>query len=212
MSLKKKKILITGGPTWVAIDPVRVITNLASGETGHLLAQEFVKHGASVTLLLGPGNYRPEQPVRGYTIHRYRYFEELRALLEKHIKRRYDVVVHAAAVSDYKPEKSSLKKLKSNRTKRTLTLIKTPKLIDRIRMKLPHSFVIGFKYEPDVHRNVMIARGTTLLKHFKVDAVIANSLVKKRYQAFLVTPEFVSGAIMSKKILAQKIVKLTMGI
>jgi phosphopantothenoylcysteine decarboxylase / phosphopantothenate---cysteine ligase len=210
MDIKNLKVLITGGPTWVAIDPVRVITNTASGETGHLLSSLFAEHGASVTFLLGPGGY---QAAKGrYKIIRYRYFEELQELLEKQLRLKYDVVIHAAAVSDYKPEKASLKKLKSDRTKRLITLVKTPKLIDRIRMRLPHAVVIGFKYEPDVHKNVMIARGTTLLKHTKIDGVVANSLVQKRYQAFLVTPESVSGAVMSKKILAQKIVKFIIGV
>ena len=54
MSLKNKRILITAGPTWVAIDSVRVISNIATGETGILLAKRLSLQGAKVTLALGP--------------------------------------------------------------------------------------------------------------------------------------------------------------
>jgi phosphopantothenoylcysteine synthetase/decarboxylase len=101
-------------------------------------------------------------------------------LLEKHIRLHYDVVVHAAAVSDYNP-KIQFEEIEGDRTKRTLTLIKTPKLIDRIRHETSQCVRDRFKYEPDVHRNVMIARGTTLLKTFQDRRGYREFLVKKRY-------------------------------
>ena len=54
MGFKNKKILITAGPTWIAVDSVRVISNTASGETGQLLADRLAREGAKVTLVLGP--------------------------------------------------------------------------------------------------------------------------------------------------------------
>ena len=56
MNLRKLRVLITAGPTWVAIDNVRVISNIATGETGKILAEKLASMGAKVTLLIGPGD------------------------------------------------------------------------------------------------------------------------------------------------------------
>ncbi|HQO38768.1 MAG TPA: phosphopantothenoylcysteine decarboxylase, partial [Candidatus Omnitrophota bacterium] len=98
MSLKGKRILITAGPTWVSLDPVRVISNTASGETGRRLAYACAQAGARVTLLLGPGE--SPAPDRRICVRRFRFFEELDRSLRSELRKKYDAVVHSAAVSD----------------------------------------------------------------------------------------------------------------
>ena len=97
MALKKKKILITAGPTWVAIDDVRVISNIATGTTGALIAAQARKLGLEVTLVCGPCELKIcEAAVR---VKRFTFFDELRALLRNELHRtRYDIIIHSAAV------------------------------------------------------------------------------------------------------------------
>ena len=129
MSLKNKSILITAGPTWVPIDAVRVLSNRASGETGFLLAEKLKQAGAKPTLLLGPvGCCRPIKNIR---LLRFCFFDELKNLLIRELRtNRYDAVVHAAAVADYRPEKEIISKMSSGIRHWNLRLIPTIKLID----------------------------------------------------------------------------------
>jgi phosphopantothenoylcysteine decarboxylase/phosphopantothenate--cysteine ligase len=78
-----KRILITAGPTWVPIDSVRVISNIATGETGILLAQEAVRRGFGVTLLLGPCDCCCIG--QGFKVVRFRFFDELRQRLKEEL-------------------------------------------------------------------------------------------------------------------------------
>ena len=105
--LKGKKVLITAGPTIEYIDPVRVITNQSTGKTGVLLASEFVSAGSKVTMIYGPGI---EIPPKGVKIIRVETSEEMSNALKKEMKQKFDIVILAAAVSDYTPEKPSKNK------------------------------------------------------------------------------------------------------
>ncbi|MFA6384286.1 MAG: phosphopantothenoylcysteine decarboxylase [Candidatus Omnitrophota bacterium] len=206
MSLKFKRILITAGPTWVALDPVRVISNTASGETGRLLAQALAKHGAKVTLLLGPG----ESPDPGARIKiiRFQFFDDLKKLLKDELLRQYDAIIHSAAVSDYKPETMAHSKIKSSIKSWTCKLVRTPKLIDRIKKVAPNSFALGFKFDPRTTRNSLLKAADRLMRSSNVDAVVANTVINGKYQAYIVTPGNVSGCIGSKNDLVKKLVKL----
>ena len=141
--LNKKKILITAGPTWVAIDDMRIITNGSSGQMGHLLAKECQRAGAEVTLIEGPV-LRPldNRKIRSL---KFNFYDELKTLLDKELKKHYDVIIHAAAVSDYKIERPSKTKIPSGQKSMSLTLVPTEKLIDRIRTKAAKSVLVGFK-------------------------------------------------------------------
>jgi len=82
--LATKSVLITAGPTWVAIDSVRVISNTATGETGTLLAERFAQQGAKVTLLLGPvSNCCLNKKIR---VINFKFFDELRDKLIRELE------------------------------------------------------------------------------------------------------------------------------
>ena len=78
-----KRVLITCGPTWVPIDDVRVISNVSSGEMGHLIAQSFQSKGALVTIIEGPVTQTLED--KKIKIIKYRFFDELARVLKKEL-------------------------------------------------------------------------------------------------------------------------------
>jgi len=178
-----KKILITAGPTWVALDRVRVISNLATGETGCLLADKFKKLGAKVTLLLGPGNFCDCQP--GIRVIRFNYFSQLARLLDQELKsKKFAAVIHAAAVADYQPQEFFPGKISSVRKNWSLNLVPTPKLINQLKAYQADLLTVGFKFEPEANYNQLLKRAGKLLKTADLDLVVANSN-KSGYRAYI---------------------------
>ncbi|MDD5465269.1 MAG: phosphopantothenoylcysteine decarboxylase [Candidatus Omnitrophica bacterium] len=192
-----KKILITAGPTWVAIDKARVIGNIASGETGFILAEKFKKLGAKVTLLLGPGYFCGTQT--GIKIIRFKYFSQLAQLLENELKKgRYSAVIHAAAVADYAPKKIIRHKVSSRRSNWKINLVPTKKLINDLKNYGAGLFIVGFKFEPDEDDAGLIEKGRRLLKQADLDMVVANSNKNTAYRAFILDNKNKYGPFPSK--------------
>ncbi len=205
MDLKSKKILITAGPTWVAIDDVRVISNKASGQTGLLLAQELKRLGAKVVLLLGPvGNYEKDSKIK---IIDFKFFEDLEKLLKSLLKNnKFDFIIHSAAVSDFRPVKSSKGKISSDNNI-NLTLERTPKLISMFKKLAKTSKLIGFKYEVGISKSDLLKESLKLMQNNYLDAVVANTVNKSnKYQAFFVNGSSVSKGLADKKALVKVLV------
>jgi len=99
-ALKNKKVLMTAGPTIEYIDPVRVITNQSSGKTGVSLASELISAGAKVTFVYGPGK---EKPPNGARIINVSSSKEMFNAVKTELKKKFDIVIMAAAVADYIP-------------------------------------------------------------------------------------------------------------
>ena len=108
--LKGKKALVTAGPTYEAIDPVRFISNHSSGKMGVAIAEELYNHGADVTLVLGPSAVQPDTRIK---LEKVISAEEMFNACMKNFKA-YDIVVMAAAVADFTPKKTSDKKIKKS--------------------------------------------------------------------------------------------------
>lgn len=190
--LENKRILITAGPTWVAIDKVRVLSNTATGETGKLLAQALIKSGAKVTLLSGPFS-----------------FDNLAGNLTKELKsKEYDIVIHSAAVSDYRPEKVFSGKLASGIKSFRLKLIRTPKIINLIKKASPDSLLVGFKFEPDALKTSLIKEAAVLLNKSKAEFVVANTVNGGNYRAYIVSRKETLGPFSKKKLLVNALVKV----
>jgi phosphopantothenoylcysteine synthetase/decarboxylase len=184
MSLQGKKILITAGPTWVALDRVRIISNLASGETGCILADKLKKLGAKVTLLLGPGNFYGRQA--GIKFIRYQYFSELAQLLNSELrKQEIAAVVHIAAVADYQPKEIIRHKVGSGLKSWKINLVPTKKLIKNLKKYQKNLFTVGFKFEPDASKDKLVTKGRELLKEANLNLVVANSNKNNGYQAYI---------------------------
>lgn len=203
MILRNKKVLITAGPTSVAIDQVRVISNLATGETGILLAEALAKKGAKVTLLLGVNSCCLNKKIK---VVPFRFFDELENKLKHELKNsKYDIVVHSAAVSDYRPLQYYREKVASGIKKWHLTLIPTPKLITLIKKISPWSLLIGFKYDYGANKNILIHNAKRLMCNTTADMVVANTVQKGNYAAYIIKPEKIEGIFRSKNILVRRL-------
>jgi phosphopantothenoylcysteine decarboxylase/phosphopantothenate--cysteine ligase len=174
--LQNKKVLMTAGPTIEYIDPVRVITNLSSGKTGVLLASELISAGAKVTLIYGPGN---EVPPKGAKIINVKTNKEMLDTTKKELKKKYNIVIMAAAASDYTPEKPSKSKIKSNKKELTIRLKKAPKIIDYVKKSQKNTLLVGFKAETNISKSALIKSAKTKLKESNADLIIANDIGTK---------------------------------
>jgi phosphopantothenoylcysteine synthetase/decarboxylase len=192
----------------VALDKVRVISNIASGSTGFILANKFKQIGAKVTLLLGPGDFYGSRS-KAIKIIRFKYFSELKRLLKSELKkRRYAAVMHAAAVADYQPKKAIHHKVSSRLNNWKVSLVPTEKLVNSLKGYAPGLIAVGFKFEPDAGKNRMIAEGNRLLKQANLDLVVANSNKNKAYQAYILDSADRYGPFFSKATMAASLSKI----
>jgi len=204
--LKNKKILITAGPTWVAIDSVRVISNIASGETGVILAEKLERLGAKVTLLLGPVSACCiSNKIR---LLPFKFFEELKEKIEKELRaHKYDILIHSAAVADYRPKKVSSGKISSGVKNLRLDLVPTEKIIKAIKKIDKDIFLVGFKFEPQAKKQVLLKEARNLMRSTGADLVVANS-AKNGYLAYLVSAVNNHGPFNTKESMSMNLIKL----
>ena len=177
--LKGKKVLMTAGPTIEKIDPIRVITNHSTGKTGVLLASELVSAGAKVTLVYGPGI---AEPPKGAKIIHVETVSEMFREVKKQMKKKFDIVILAAAASDYIPKNQYSKKIKSTKNSLTIELKKAPKIIDHIKKLQKDVFLIGFKAETDISKKDLVVQAKQKLRDSKADMIIANDIGKKYFK------------------------------
>ena len=169
------RILITSGATREPIDAVRFLSNVSTGRTGALIADALTRHGHTVTLLHGVTAVRsPHAAVSGT----FDSTADLQARLQRLLGTGdFDAVIHAAAVSDYRPDTSHSGKLSSYANELTLRLVPTPKLLPALKSYAPRPLrVIGFKLTAGADE---AARRTAVEKLFAagtVDAVIHNDM------------------------------------
>lgn len=177
--LKNKKVLITAGPTIEHIDPIRIITNQSSGKTGVLLASELISSGAKVTLVYGPGI---EKPPKGAKIIKISTSKEMFNVVKKEMSKKFDIVIMAAAVSDYTPENTSKNKIKSTKNKIKISLKKTPKIIDQIKKYQKNVFLVGFKAETNLSKKELITLAKKKMNESSADMIVANDVGSIRYR------------------------------
>jgi phosphopantothenoylcysteine decarboxylase/phosphopantothenate--cysteine ligase len=166
--LAGKNILITAGPTFEAIDPVRYIGNHSSGKMGFALAEAAVELGASVTLISGPTHLVPDPSIRliRVTSALEMYTQAVNAFPQM------DVVIGAAAVADYRPEKPAQEKLKKEEESLELKLVRNPDIIRVLGEQKTTQYVVGFALETE--NELDFAKGKLQDKH--LDAIVLNSL------------------------------------
>ncbi len=167
------KLLITAGPTREPIDAVRFISNRSTGKMGLALASAGAAAGHDVTLLLGPGPEPHDEPANVRT-YRFESSAELKQLLEAHF-RDCDVLVMAAAVSDYRPIEVSEGKLASDKKAgMMLRLEPTPDLVALMAsIKRAEQKVVAFALEEAA---AMEERAVAKMRRKGVDAIVANPL------------------------------------
>ncbi len=177
--LKNKKVLMTAGPTIEYIDPIRVISNQSSGKTGVLLAEELVAAGAKVTLVYGPGR---AQPPKGVKLIKIKTSQEMVNAVKKELRKKVDIAIMAAAVSDYRVKNPSKSKIKSSKEKLNISLIKVPKIINLIKKIQKNIFLVGFKAETNLTKKDLINSAQKKIKENAVDLIFANDVGTSRYK------------------------------
>ena len=182
ISLAGKRVLITSGPTWVSVDPMRVISNRATGELGQKMALALSHAGAKVTLLEGP--VTQSLKANKVQVKKFCFYDELAALLKTELQKNYDVVIHNAAVSDYKLKAPFRTKLNSDHKALTLTLVPTEKLIKKIKKFAPNILLVGFKLKNFQNEKQVITEAKKLISGSGCDLVVANTL-NGGYKAYL---------------------------
>lgn len=170
LPLEGKKVVITGGPTREAIDPVRYISNHSSGKMAAALADAFHSAGADVTLVLGPCEAKPNTAV---TIVPVESAQEMLAVVESIITEAA-IFVGAAAVADYRVETIATHKMKKTAGEETLTLtlVKNPDILATVAARQDKPFVIGFAAETD--HVIDYAKGKLTAKG--LDMICANDV------------------------------------
>ena len=170
-SLRNIKFLISAGPTYESIDPVRFIGNHSSGKMGFSIANAAQKRGAKVQLVAGPVNLTSPDNVERIDVVSANE-------MKKEIKKRFkdiDVLIMSAAVADYQPLKVADQKIKKKTSDLSIPLKKTPDILRDIAKIKKKQIVIGFALETENEKK----NAYNKLKHKNLDAIILNSLADK---------------------------------
>lgn len=168
-----KKIIITAGPTKEALDPVRFISNHSTGRMGICLAEECVKRGARVTLILGPTSLSCQ--TTGVKTISVVSAQEMYDAATKHFKDS-DIAIMAAAVADYRPKTLSVQKIKKKDDDMSIALERTPDIAKALgASKSKGQYTIGFALE--TQNGLANAKGKLERKNF--DLIVLNSLSDK---------------------------------
>ncbi len=165
-----KKALVTAGPTYEPIDPVRYIGNYSSGKMGIAIAEALAEEGADVTLILG----QAKEPVQNTSIQteRVKTAAEMLSAVERHFSKS-DITVMAAAVADYTPVKEVKEKIKKDNDEWQLSLRKTKDILKVIGKKKKKNQVLGgFALET----NDPIVNAKKKLESKNLDFIVLNSL------------------------------------
>lgn len=175
--LSDRHVVVTAGPTWEAIDPVRVLTNRSTGAMGIAIADAAARRGARVTLVLGPTHLVPDHP--RVEIERVETAREMLAAAEAVPDA--DVLVATAAVSDFRPATANSAKLKRGHDGADhLALVENPDVLAtlsaRWRATRPELVVVGFAAETED----LVANATKKLAKKGCDLVIGNVVGRGR--------------------------------
>lgn len=203
------KFVVTAGPTREAIDPVRFISNRSSGKMGYAIAEAALAVGHRVTLISGPANLAPPKGAHFVSI---TTSDELHHEVHRAV-RDCDVLVMCAAVSDYKPATSAVRKMKKRKGPFSLKLIPTRDILASLSKEDRSYFVVGFAAEThDVEKNAR-----QKLRKKNCDMIVANDVSRSdsgmesdvnAVSIFCRNGESRKISRASKKIIARALVKI----
>ncbi len=169
LSLSGKKILITAGPTYEPLDPVRFIGNHSSGKMGYDIALEAASQGAEVVLISGPTHLTLQHP--SIQMVHVQTAKEMYDACHK-VFAGVDAVVAAAAVADYRPKHVSDQKMKKNNEDLTILLEKNPDILASLGAVKKQQFLVGFALETQDEINYAKDK----IRKKNLDLIVLNSL------------------------------------
>lgn len=168
-SLKGKTVLITAGPTYEALDPVRFIGNHSSGKMGFSLAEEAANRGANVILISGPSAEKTNN--QNIQLHRVVSAKEMFDKVFENYENA-DIAIASAAVADYAPKEIAQEKIKKNDDSLTIELVKNPDILKTMGERKTKQFLVGFALETQNEEEN--AKGK--LKKKNLNMIVLNSL------------------------------------
>jgi phosphopantothenoylcysteine decarboxylase/phosphopantothenate--cysteine ligase len=170
LALTGKKALVTAGPTYEPIDPVRFIGNHSSGKMGLAIAEELAKRGAEVHLILGPSALKTN--LHGVYVHTVQTAEQMYQTCMKEFPTA-DIAVMSAAVADYTPVEKAPGKIKKTSDTLTLELTKTKDILKSLgQVKKKGQLLVGFALETANEREYALGK----LNSKNADLIVLNSL------------------------------------
>ena len=172
LPLNGKKVLITAGPTFEPIDPVRYIGNHSSGKMGFALAEIAHSLGANVYLISGPTHLSNPDP--NINLYRVTTAQEMYEVSHEFFDNS-DIAICAAAVADYRPKKVNKEKIKNQSSKLVIELEKTPDILASFGKKKKNHVLIGFALETEREKKHALEK----LEQKNLDFIVLNSLNDK---------------------------------
>ena len=173
LPLTGKKAIVTAGPTFEPLDPVRFIGNRSSGKMGIAIAEVLAAKGATVSLILGPTHLSTDQA--NITTIRVQTAQDMYEVATKHFKKA-QIAVLAAAVADYRPKTVADKKIKKGDTDLMIPLERTQDIAAALgKVKKKNQMTVGFALE--TNNELENAKGKLQRKNF--DLIVLNSLQDK---------------------------------
>ena len=169
LPLYGKNVLITAGPTYEKLDPVRFIGNNSSGKMGYYLAKNAQKLGANVKLIIGPTNL--DMDLDFIETIRIESSDEMFNMVKKNYKKS-DIVISAAAVSDFKPKSISKNKIKKKNILEKIEVVPTIDILSYLGKNKTKQYLVGFALETENP----IENAKKKLNDKNLDAIILNSI------------------------------------
>ena len=168
-SLKGKTVLVTAGPTREFLDPVRFITNRSSGKMGYELAEEALRRGAEVILISGPTHIFPPPEAK---LKKVQTAQEMEKEVVAHFGQA-DVVIMAAAISDFRFAETSSQKIKKEKLEKKIDVVPTEDVLQKLSLKKGTKIIVGFAAETeDVVNNAL-----KKMKKKSLDLIVANNVL-----------------------------------
>lgn len=168
--LKGKKAMVTAGPTYERIDPVRFIGNFSTGKMGIALAESLQKAGADTTLILGPTHLAPEN--KNIKVIRVESADDMYTACDR-LFADIDIAILSAAVADFRPEKAADKKIKKENSALEINLVQNKDILKHLgTRKQIHQTLVGFALETDNEEENAIKK----LESKNADFIVLNSL------------------------------------
>ncbi len=170
-SLKSKTVLITAGSTREFLDPVRFLSNRSSGKMGYEIAEEALRRGAKVILISGPGSLIPPP---GTEFIRIQTADEMEEEVLKHFHK-VDIVIMAAAVSDFKFAERASQKIKKQSLLNEVKLTRTKDILEKLGKRKGNKILIGFAAETE---NIA-DNARKKMKQKNLDLIVTNDVSKE---------------------------------
>jgi phosphopantothenoylcysteine synthetase/decarboxylase len=209
-TLKGKKIIITAGPVWVPVDKVRVMTNIFGGSLGYIISKEAIRLGAEVLLLMGPGRacFKGNE---GFDLIKFKTYDEIYNLLKNEVSsKKYDILIHSAAIPDYVPKTTKNNKIKSGKKELIIKFKPTIKIVDQVKKWDPNIFLVKFKLEVNKNEKELTNIAYKSMIHSNADLMVANELnkISSNHRAYIIDRNFNYMECQKKVKIARKLLEI----